>query len=64
METHNVKRIALADYTVRSSAEKIDRSGWVNFGVDNLFPQYLSELAANGRRLWFLVRIYWRYVRG
>ena len=48
METHNVKRISLADYTVRSSAEKIDRSGWVNFGVDNLFPQYLSELAATG----------------
>ena len=48
METHNVKRISLADYTVKSSAEKIDRSGWVNFGVDNLFPQYLSELAATG----------------
>lgn len=48
METHNVKRIALADYTVRSSAEKTDRSGWVNYGVDNLFPQYLNELAATG----------------
>jgi hypothetical protein len=48
METHNVKRISLADYTVRSSAEKIDRSGWVNYGVDNLFPQYISELAATG----------------
>jgi hypothetical protein len=48
METHNVKRISLADYTVRSSAEKTDRSGWVNYGVDNLFPQYLSELAATG----------------
>lgn len=48
METHNVKRLTLADYTVRSSAEKTDRSGWVNYGVDNLFPQYLSELAATG----------------
>ena len=48
METHNVKRLNLADYTVRSSAEKTDRSGWVNYGVDNLFPQYLSELAATG----------------
>jgi hypothetical protein len=48
METHNVKRISLADYTVRSSAEKLDRSGWVNYGVDNLFPQYLAELAATG----------------
>lgn len=48
METHNIKRLTLADYTVRSSAEKTDRSGWVNYGVDNLFPQYLSELAATG----------------
>jgi hypothetical protein len=48
METHNVKRLALADYTVKSSAEKTDRGGWVNYGVDNLFPQYLNELAATG----------------
>jgi hypothetical protein len=49
METHNqVKRLELADYTVRSSAEKLDRSGWVNYGVDNLFPQYLRELAQTG----------------
>jgi hypothetical protein len=49
METHNqVKRLELADYTVRSSAEKLDRSGWVSYGVDNLFPQYLRELAQTG----------------
>jgi hypothetical protein len=48
METHNVKRLTLADYTVKSSAEKTDRGGWVNYGVDNLFPQYLNELAATG----------------
>jgi hypothetical protein len=49
METPNqVKRLELADYTVRSSAEKLDRSGWVSYGVDNLFPQYLRELAQTG----------------
>lgn len=49
METPNqVKRLELADYTVRSSAEKLDRSGWIAYGVDNLFPQYLRELAQTG----------------
>jgi hypothetical protein len=49
METPNqVKRLELADYTVKSSAEKLDRSGWVSYGVDNLFPQYLRELAQTG----------------
>ena len=49
METHNqVKRLELADYTVRSSSEKLDRSGWIAYGVDNLFPQYLRELAQTG----------------
>jgi hypothetical protein len=49
METPNqVKRLELADYTVRSSAERLDRSGWVSYGVDNLFPQYLRELAQTG----------------
>jgi hypothetical protein len=40
--------VKLADYTVISSAEKTDRGGWVNFGVNNLFPQYLRELAQTG----------------
>ena len=40
--------VKLADYTVISSAEKTDRGGWVNFGLNNLFPQYLRELAQTG----------------
>jgi len=40
--------VKLADYTVISSVEKTDRGGWVNFGLNNLFPQYLRELAQTG----------------
>lgn len=45
---NNAVGVKLADYTVVSSAEKMDRGGWVNFGVNNLFPQYLRELAQTG----------------
>jgi len=45
---NNAVSVKLADYTVVSSAEKMDRGGWVNFGVNNLFPQYLRELAQTG----------------
>jgi len=45
---NNAVSIKLADYTVISSAEKTDRAGWVNYGVNNLFPQYLRELAQTG----------------
>jgi len=45
---NNAVSVKLADYTVVSSAEKTDRGGWVNFGVNNLFPQYLRELAQTG----------------
>ena len=41
----NIFNVALADYTPVPATEKIDRSGWVNFGIDNLFPQYLRDLA-------------------
>lgn len=41
----NILNVALADYTPVSAAEKVDRSGWVNYGLDNLFPQYLRDLA-------------------
>jgi len=44
----NAVSVKLADYTVVSSAERMDRGGWVNFGVNNLFPQYLRELAQTG----------------
>jgi hypothetical protein len=45
---NNAVSIKLADYTVVSAAEKTDRAGWVNYGVNNLFPQYLRELAQTG----------------
>ena len=45
---NNAVSVKLADYTVISSAEKTDRGGWVNYGVNNLFPQYLRELAQTG----------------
>lgn len=35
----------LSDYTPVSASEKTDRGGFVSFGVDNLFPQYLRSLA-------------------
>lgn len=41
----NIINVALADYTPVAATEKVDRSGWVNFGTDNLFPQYLRDLA-------------------
>ena len=43
--TGNVLNLQFADYTPVSANEKVDRAGWVNFGVNNLFPQYLRELA-------------------
>ena len=45
---NNAVSIKLADYTVISSAERVDRAGWINYGVNNLFPQYLRELAQTG----------------
>jgi len=44
-KTPNVLNLQFADYTPVSANEKLDRAGWVNFGVNNLFPQYLRELA-------------------
>jgi hypothetical protein len=37
--------VSLTDYTPVRSTEKVDRSGWVTSGVDNLFPMYLRDLA-------------------
>ena len=45
---NNAVSIKLADYTVVSSSERLDRLGWINYGVNNLFPQYLRELAQTG----------------
>ena len=39
---HSVK---LAEYTPVAASEKEDRGGWVQYGDDNKFPQYLIELS-------------------
>jgi hypothetical protein len=45
MDKNNVVNLMLSDYTPVSASEKTDRGGFVSFGVDNLFPQYLRSLA-------------------
>jgi hypothetical protein len=42
---NNITNVSLTDYTPVKSTEKIDRSGWVTSGLDNLFPMYLRDLA-------------------
>lgn len=42
---NNILNVQLTDYTPVKSTEKVDRSGWVQSGVDNLFPMYLRDLA-------------------
>jgi hypothetical protein len=40
-----IVNLALSEYQPVSAAERCDRGGWVSYGRDNLFPQYLNELA-------------------
>jgi len=42
---NNIVNVKLQEYTPVSSVERVDRGGWVSFGVNNLFPQYLRELS-------------------
>jgi hypothetical protein len=42
---NNIMNVSLTDYTPVKSTEKIDRSGYVTSGLDNLFPMYLRDLA-------------------
>jgi len=42
---NNIVNVKLQEYQPVSSVEKLDRGGWVSFGVNNLFPQYLRELS-------------------
>jgi len=42
---NNILNIQLTEYTPVLSTEKVDRSGWVTSGADNLFPYYLRDLA-------------------
>jgi hypothetical protein len=37
--------LKLSEYVAKSDAEKVDRKGWVNYGDQNDFPQYLRDLA-------------------
>lgn len=41
----NIHSVKLAEYTPVEASEKEDRGGWVQYGDDNKFPQYLIELA-------------------
>ncbi len=41
----NIVSLKLSEYVAKSDAEKIDRKGWVNYGDQNDFPQYLRDLS-------------------
>lgn len=39
----NAFNVELAKYEAKDSSEREDRRGWVNYGADNLYPQYLID---------------------
>ena len=39
-----IESLELAKYVERNYEEKLSRDGWVEYGDDNLFPQYLIDL--------------------
>jgi hypothetical protein len=41
----NIVSLKLSEYVAKSDSEKVDRKGWVNYGDQNDFPQYLRDLA-------------------
>jgi hypothetical protein len=41
----NIVSLKLNEYVAKSDAEKVDRKGWVNYGDQNDFPQYLRDLS-------------------
>jgi hypothetical protein len=46
--SHNptdIVSLKLSEYVAKSDAEKVDRKGWVNYGDQNDFPQYLRDLS-------------------
>jgi hypothetical protein len=46
--SHNptdIVSLKLSEYVAKSDAERVDRKGWVNYGADNDFPQYLRDLS-------------------
>ena len=45
LKESNIVSLKLSEYVAKSDAEKLDRKGWVNYGDQNDFPQYLRDLA-------------------
>jgi len=46
--SHNptdIVSLKLSEYVAKSDAERVDRKGWINYGADNDFPQYLRDLS-------------------
>jgi hypothetical protein len=43
--TQDIINVQLAEYTPVAAIERPDRSGWLSYGEDNLFPQYLKDLS-------------------
>jgi hypothetical protein len=41
----NIVSLKLSEYVAKSDAERVDRKGWVNYGDQNDFPQYLRDLS-------------------
>jgi hypothetical protein len=39
-----IEALQLGKYEARNSEEKVNRKGWIDYGDDNLFPQYLIGL--------------------
>ena len=43
----NIQQISLSRYIPTEAIEKENRSGWIDYGNDNLYPQYLINLYYN-----------------
>jgi hypothetical protein len=46
--SHNptdIVSLKLSEYVAKSDVERVDRKGWINYGADNDFPQYLRDLS-------------------
>jgi hypothetical protein len=41
----DIVSLKLSEYVAKSDAERVDRKGWINYGADNDFPQYLRDLS-------------------
>jgi hypothetical protein len=41
----DIVSLKLSEYVAKSDVERVDRKGWINYGADNDFPQYLRDLS-------------------